>query len=328
MAVSRLRRLLLASTLGACIGLTSAQALRRIGIVQGPGGNFGRDKWAGADFVAAMKSLGRVEGRDYVYDVRSWQTPDEAPGVVRALLSAGVEVLVASAPPSILAARAVTDRVPIVMVYSADPVATGLVRSLNRPGGNLTGLVWDHGFDTVVKEFELMKSALPQARRIAVVWDATDSVHPRYARQFADVAERIGMQLISIGVSKVADFSPAFDRMVAAKAQALLMLPSAQLLVPERHALMALVRAHRIPTIAGPVHWDFPGALLVWSPSQAHVGTRAAVFVDRILKGAKPGDLPIEQPTRYELIVNLQVARELGIKLPQSLIVQADRVIE
>jgi putative ABC transport system substrate-binding protein len=110
--------------------------------------------------------------------------------------------------------------------------------------------------------------------------------------------------------------------------QALLVLPSAQLLVPKRHALMALVRAHRMPTIAGPVHWDFPGALLIWSPSQAHVPGRAAVFVDRILRGAKPAELPIELPSAYELIVDARVARELGIHLPASVLAQAKTVIQ
>jgi putative tryptophan/tyrosine transport system substrate-binding protein len=123
-----------------------AQKPRRIGIVQGPNGVFRRDKWAGLAFVATMKELGYQEGRDWVLDLREWEKPEEVPGLVHELLRAKVEVIVASAPPSIMGARSVTDRVPIVMAFSADPVATGLVRSLNRPGGNLTGLSWDHGF--------------------------------------------------------------------------------------------------------------------------------------------------------------------------------------
>lgn len=305
-----------------------AQARKRIGIVQGPAGNFRRDSWAGLGFIAAMKNLGYREGIDYLYDLREWQQQGEAAALVEELVRARADVIIASAPPSILAARSVTDRVPIVMVFSADPVVTGLIKTLSRPGGNLTGLAWDHGFDTVVKQLEVIKQALPKARRIAVIWDATDSAHPIYARYFDQVTERFSIQLVSISVSSIADFAPAFERMRAQNVEALVVLPSAQLLVPRRHALMALVRAQRMPTIASPVHWDFPGALLIWSPSQAHVPARTAVFVDRILKGAKPADLPIEQPTKYELIVDLRVARDLGIKLPNSVVVQANKVIQ
>jgi putative ABC transport system substrate-binding protein len=306
----------------------TAQKPRRIGIVQGPNGVFRRDKWAGLAFVATMKELGYQEGRDWVLDVREWEKPEEVPGLVHELLRAEVEVIVASAPPSIMGARSVTDRVPIVMAFSADPVATGLVRSLNRPGGNLTGLSWDHGFETVLKQLELMREAIPKIRRAAVLWDATDTAHPIYAKYFDQAAQRIGFPLLSLGVRAPSDFPAAFDKLRAENAHALIILPSAQLILPHRLELMKLVRQHRVPTLAGPIHWDFPGALLIWAPSQAHVPHRVAVFVDRILKGAKPGDLPIEQPTKYEFHVDLRVARDLGIAIPRSVLVQADKIIE
>ena len=305
-----------------------AQVQRRIGVVQGPNGAFRRDKWAGLGFVAAMKELGYQEGRDWIFDLREWQNPGEVPGIVRELLRAKVDVIVASAPPSIVGARSVTDRIPIVMAFSADPVATGLVRSLNRPGGNLTGLSWDHGFESVLKQLELMRETLPKIRRAAVLWDATDTAHPVYAKYFDQGAQRIGFPLLSLGVRATAEFPGALEKMRAEKAEALIILPSAQLLIPHRLELMKLVRAHRIPALAGPIHWDFPGALLLWAPSQAHVPQRVAVFIDRILRGAKPGDLPIEQPTKYEFHLDLRVARSLGITVPRSVLVQAEKVIE
>jgi putative ABC transport system substrate-binding protein len=308
--------------------LAPAQNPRRVGVVQGPGGNFARDKWAGKDFLAAMKELGYQEGRDFVYELREWQNPDDAPALVRELVNAKVDVIVASAPPSIVAARSVTNRVPIVMAYAADPVATKFVESLSRPGGNMTGLTWDHGFDTVVKQLELVREAFPRTRRVAILWDASDTAHPIYAGYFDQAADRLGLQILSLGVRATVDFAAAFEKMVKSKAEALVVLPSAQLIIPQRHEVMKLVRARRIPTMAGPLHWDFPGALFLWAPSQEHVPRRAAFFVHRILRGAKPGELPIEQPSRYLFHVNLSVARELGITIPQAVLVRADKVIE
>jgi putative tryptophan/tyrosine transport system substrate-binding protein len=322
------RHFLVASGLLLLARVARAQAPRRVGIIQGPNGAFRRDKWGGTGFVAAMKELGYVEKRDWIFDLREWQRPEEVPGLVRDLLGAKVDVIIASAPPSIVGARSVTDRVPIIMAFSADPVATGLVQSLNRPGGNMTGLSWGHGFESVLKQMELMRETLPKLRRAAVIWDATDTAHPIYAKYFDQAAQRIGFPLVSLGVRAPADFAAAMDRMRKEKAEALIILPSAQLIVPHRLELMTLVRKHRIPAIAGPIHWDFPGALLIWAPSQAHVPRRAAVFVDRILKGAKPGDLPIEQPTRYDFHVDLRVARSLGIAIPRSVLVQAEKIIE
>ena len=305
-----------------------AQQARRIGIVQGPNGAFRRENWAGRAFLAQMKTLGYQEGRDWIFDLREWQDPGQVAELARELLRAKADLIVASAPPSIVGVRSVTDRVPIVMAFAADPVATGLVRSLNRPGGNMTGLSWDHGFESVVKQLELMRETLPKMRGIAVLWDATDTAHPIYAKYFDQAAQRIGFPVLSLGVRAAAEFPAALEKLRAEKAGALIILPSAQIIIPHRLELMALVRQQRIPAMAGPIHWDFPGALLIWAPSQSHVPQRVAVFVDRILKGAKPGDLPIEQPTKYEFHVDLRVARSLGIAVPRSVLVQADKVIE
>ncbi len=305
-----------------------AQSPRRVGVINPPAGAFWPDRWAGKEFVRAMAEFGHREGREVVYDFMEWRQTKDIPLLVREMLRRRVDVIVASAPPSIVAARSVTDSVPIVMVFSADPVATGLVESLNRPGGNLTGLSWDHGFETYVKQLELLQEALPGLKRLALLWDATDTAHPTYAEHFAATAKERKVELSSVGVRKPEDFDPAFARIRKERAEALIILPSAQLIIPNRREIMSLARRERLPTLAGPLHWDWPGALFLTAPSQAHVPRRAAAFVDRILRGAKPGELPIEQPGRYELMVDLRVARELGVKVAKTVVMRADKVVE
>ena len=287
----------------------------------------GRSSSGGREFLAAMKDLGYTEGQDYVYDERLWENQDQAPAMVRDLLRAKVDVIIAAGPPSILAASSVTKDVPIVMMYSAEPVATGLVRSLNAPGGNLTGLTWDHGFESSLKALELVREALPSARRVALIWDADDSVHPIYARYFEQHAPRVKFQLQSVPVHTAADFAPAMSNVKKSGADALVILPSGQLTVPKRHELLAIAMRQRIPTLYAYIGRDAPGALLQFGPNLSRMPRRAAAYVDRIFKGARPQDIPIEQPDKYDLIVDLTSARDLGINVSQSLLLRADRVI-
>jgi putative ABC transport system substrate-binding protein len=305
-----------------------AQAPRRVGIVHGTASYFSSGHPVRAQFLAAMKELGYRDGRDCVFDFREWKHPDEIPAVARDLVKLKAAVIVASGPPSILGVRSVTERVPIVMVASAEPVAIGLVRSFSRPGGNVTGLTWDHGFESAVKQVELVREALPRVRRIALLWDASDSVHPIYARYYEQAATQVGLEVLSLGVRQSTEFSPAFDKMLAAKVEALIVLPSAQLTLPHRATILSQAVKHRLPAMTGPVYLDHPGALLIWAPSQTHVPQRTAAFVDRILKGANPAELPIEQPDRYLLHVDLRVARSLGITIPQGVLLRADKIIE
>lgn len=305
-----------------------AQTPRRVGIVHGTASYFSAGHPVRAEFLAAMRELGYREERDCVFDFREWKHPDEIPVVARDLVRLNAAVIVASGPPSILGVRSATDRVPIVMVASAEPVAIGLVRSLSRPGGNVTGLTWDHGFESAVKQVELVREALPRVRRVALLWDASDSVHPIYARYYEQAAKQVALELLSLGARQSTDFSAAFDQMHAAKVEALIVLPSAQLTLPHRAAILSQAVKRRLPTMTGPVYLDHPGALLIWAPSQTHVPRRTAAFVDRILKGASPAELPVEQPDRYLLHVDLRVARSLGITIPQSVLLRADKVIE
>ena|SRR6185295_11376729 len=302
---------------------------RRVGVVQFRGGLMNREGAHGIAFVAAMKELGYREGTDYLFDERLWERQEDVPELVRQLVRLKTDVIVAAAPPSIVGAKAATRDVPIVMMYSAEPVAMGLVASLSKPGGNITGLTWDHGFETIQKVLELLREALPKTRRVAVMWDGTDSVHPVYAAHFAKAAPRMKVTVVSIELKRVADLEPEFARMRAEKVEALVVLPSGQITIPNRGTIMALAARERLPTLVNIVDdRPWPGAVLRYGPNLSSSPRRAAAQVDRILKGAKPADMPIEQPDKYDFVVDLAAARTLGIKLPASLLARADRVIE
>jgi len=321
--------LLAAAALPLCAAAQSPRAQRRVGVVQYRGGMMNRDGVHGIAFVAAMKELGYREGIEYVLDERLWDRQEQVPELVRQLVRLKTDVIIAAAPPSIVGAKAATREVPIVMMYSAEPVAMGLVKSLRRPGGNITGITWDHGFETILKALELLREALPNARRVAVMWDGTDSVHPVYAQHFVKGAAQLRMTVISIELKSVADLEPEFARMRAEKAQALVVLPSGQITIPNRGTIMALASRERLPTLVNIVDdRPWPGALLRYGPNLASSPRRAAAQVDRILKGARPADIPVEQPDKYDFVVDLAAARALGVKLPPSLIARADQVLE
>jgi len=314
--------------LGIAPGFTRAQAPRRVGLLSWRGSLMSRDLAGGRDFLSAMKEFGYIEGRDFIYDERYWERQEQASDMVRDLVRLKTHVIIAAGPPSIVAAKAVTERAPIVMMYSAEPVAMGLVRSLNRPGGNITGLTWDHGFESNLKALELLKETLPGISRVGLIWDATDSVHPVYAGYYEKAAPQVSLKLISAPVRQMPDVEPAFARMKKENSDALVILPSGQLTVPKRIEILAIAMRERIPTLFAYAGRDFPNALLHFGPNLTNMPKRAASYVDRIFKGAKPADIPIEQPDKYDLVIDLTVARKLGIKVPNSVLVRADKVIE
>ena len=313
---------------GVLPSLTRAQAPRRVGVLSWRGSLMSRDLAGGQHFLSSMKEFGYAERRDFIYDERYWERQEQAPDMARDLVRLSTDVIIAAGPPSIVAAKAVTERVPIVMMYSAEPVAMGLVRSLNRPGGNITGLTWDHGFETNLKALELLRETLPGIERVGLIWDATDSVHPVYAGYYAKAAPQVSLKLISVPLREMPDVEPAFLRMKKENAHALVILPSGQLTVPKRVEILAIALRERIPTLYAYIGRDAPGALLHFGPNLTTMPRRAAAYVDRIFKGARPAEIPIEQPDKYDLVVDLTTARNLGIKVPSSVLVRADRVIE
>jgi putative ABC transport system substrate-binding protein len=305
-----------------------AQRMRRIALISWHEALISRRMPGGRDFLAALQELGYREGVDFVLDERLWQREEDAAEMARSLVQANPDVIVAGGPPSILAARAATTSLPIVMMYSAEPVEIGIVRSLNQPGGNITGLTWDHGFDTVVKWLELLREVLPRLRRVAVLWDGGDSVHPVYARHLERAATQQQMALLSLPVREMTQVDAAFARMRSEKTEAVIILPSGQFTLPSRVAILERGMRLRLPMLFGYVGRDAPNALMQFGPDLSGMPRRAAAYVDRILKGAKPGDIPVEQPDKYQLLIDLSVARKLGLKVPRSLLARADRVIQ
>jgi putative ABC transport system substrate-binding protein len=212
------------------------------------------------------------------------------------------------------------------MLYSSDPVLLGWVKSLNRPGGNLTGLTWDHGFDFAAKQVELLRETLPRAARMAYLLNLTNPAVVEFSKQLDKLSQRTGVRLVPVGVTSSSDFEAAFERMRKESVDALIVVTD-PLTVPHREAIMSLASRARLPTLVT-ADFGFPDALLVYGPHTSDMPARAATYVDRILKGAKAADLPIEQPTKYDLLVNLKVARKLGIAVPQSVLVRADQVLQ
>jgi putative ABC transport system substrate-binding protein len=310
--------------LAAPTAIEAQQTPPRVGVITS--GGWDRANPSGRAFQSAMKALGYDEGRDYIYEPRLWQQPEQVAALSQELVRLKVAVIVAVSPQSIAGARSVTDSVPIVMVNAADPIALGLVKSIGRPGGNLTGLSWDHGFESAVKMLELVKDALPKTRVVAILRDAADPVHQVYFEHFEKAGRQIAVRIVSAGVRQLSDLEPAFTQMRRERADALIAFASA-VLTPHHKAIMTLASRHHMPTLA-PAGLNYQGALLAWGPRVAGNPARAARYVDQILKGAKPGDLPIEQPTKYELLVDLRVARRLGLTIPPALLLRADQVIE
>ena len=281
-------------------------------------------------FLQGLRDLGYVEGRNVVVEYRDTEGKHERLPVLAAeLVALKVDVVVAPATAFALAAKQATSTIPIVFV-SLDAVTSGLVTNLARPGGNLTGL---SGLlpDLVGKCLEHLTQAVPRVSRVAVLWQP--GAYPeRMEKELLTAAEgagrALGVRLQFVSARSPADFDRAFSEMTKARVGALTVLPSA-LLIRERKRLVDLAAKHRLPAVYSVTEFvRDAGGLMVYGPNVPDLHRRAAVYVDKILKGAQPGDLPVEQPTKFDLIINLKAARALGLTIPQSLLARADQVIE
>jgi putative tryptophan/tyrosine transport system substrate-binding protein len=245
------------------------------------------------------------------------------------LVRAGVHVIVTQGTPAARAARAATKQIPIVMAISGDPVATQLVSSLARPGGNLTGLSLIE-LELNAKRLELIREVDPKVTRVAALADASNADPagaPLGLEDTRSAARSLGISLEVFAVSGPEDFPSAFAAAHAARAEFVIVLPS-PILSFHWKPLVELAARHRLPTMFGQTSPAHAGGLMSYGPSYPDLCHRAAHYVDRIVKGAKPSDLPIEQPTKFELVINMKTAKTLGLTLPQSLLLRADKVIE
>ncbi len=278
-------------------------------------------------FRQGLRDLGWEDGRNIVIEVRFADGKlERLHGLAEELLNLNVSLIVAVNSPGVRAAIAATKTVPIIMVEVGDPVATGFVTNLARPGGNVTGLT-NMARDLTQKRLALLKEAVPNATRIAVMMDPGDPIVPAQWREAQAAAERLGVQLQRLEVRSADELRRAFQTAVTGKAQAVLRLadPLAIVLGVET---ADLAKKHRLPLMVRARPEVEMGGLMSYYADALDYHRRAASYVDKILKGAKPTDLPVEQPTKFELVINLKTAKALGLTIPQSILVRADEIIQ
>ena len=278
-----------------------------------------------SSFRVGLGDLGYVEGRNIVLEYRYAEgKPDRLPDLARDLARVKPNVIFALGGDVAPFARTATSTIPIVMAVSVDPVQSGLVATLARPGGNLTGVTFVSS-DLAAKRLQLLREIAPGISRIGVLWNP-DHIDPEY-RETQAAGRALGAEIHSLEVRGPGEFDRAFRTAAAARVEAIVVV-SSRLMSLNRQRVMELATRNSMPLVTGWGGWPQVGALLSYGPNLDDMNRRAAYFVDKILKGAKPGDLPVEQPTKFELVINLKTAKALGLKIPQSLLLRADEVIE
>jgi putative ABC transport system substrate-binding protein len=289
-------------------------------------GNPASKSFLGA-FRKGMGELKWVEGRDYTMDVRYANGNAQAvPGLLDELVASRPDLLIAPADDSVRMLKQRTKTIPIVFAIAVDPVRNGLVESLQRPGGNVTGMT-NLLNELGPKRLQVLKEAFPQVTHVGVPYEPNDFASTSQAKTVGDAASALGMRATLIEMREMADIEPAFKRAAALGVQAYLPV-AGPLAVAHRQKIVDQVLSSRLPAIYVVAQFPDAGGLMSYGPNILDNFRLAAGFVDKILKGAKPGDLPTQQPTRYELVINMKTARVMGLTLPQSILLRADRVIE
>lgn len=277
-------------------------------------------------FLEELRKLGYVEGRNLAIECRWAEAREQKlPTLATELVHGNVDVILAMSAASVIAAKQVTTTVPIVMIINSDPVETGLVASYPRPGGNITGFS-PITPDLAGKRLGLLKEAVPGIGRVAVLWEPVPAKIPDF-RETRVAAQTLGLQLQPLEVRTPGDFAAVFAAATAERPDALLTLGSPTTVIYRAQIIDFATRA-RLPAMYDKKEFVIDGGLMAYIPNSIEHGRRTAAYVDKILKGTNPADLPIEQPTRFELIVNLKTATALGLTIPRSILGRADEVIE
>ncbi len=320
------------ATMAACLGpfglINAADAQqppppRRIGVLLV---GFSPESKEAQAFRQGLQDAGYTEGRDVVIEWRSANGDfDRIPQLATDLVQSKVEVIVGDGTLAIVAVKRATSTIPIVMAIVGDPVASGLVTNLAHPGGNVTGLSLMTA-ELAVKRLQLLKEAMPRLSRVAVLWNPAQSWHPKVIEDLKAVASSLSIELNFVSARTPEEIRPAFSAVSRGHAQALYILGD-YFFFTHRTTLLKLASKLRLPVIYGERHFADAGALMSYGVDYAEQWRRSAGYVNKILKGAKPGDLPIEQPTKFELVVNLKTAKALGITIPESILLRADEVI-
>jgi putative ABC transport system substrate-binding protein len=278
-------------------------------------------------FRQGLRELGYVEGRNLTIEYR-WAEgkPERMRELAEELVRLNVDVIVAPSSIYTGAAKRATSTIPIVFMSHADPLRSGHVASLARPGGNATGLTIMMT-ETNVKGLELFKQALPRLARVAVVWDPATPSHGPGLKAVEAAGPSLGLRILSVPVRSASEYESAFSTMVREHADGVLVLAT-PLFIAGARPLAELALRHRLPSLFGPKHNVEAGGLMCYSPRREDLYHRGAVFVDKILRGARPADLPVEQATRFDLIINMRTAKALGVAIAPSVLTRADELLE
>ena len=279
-------------------------------------------------FRQGMRDLGWRDGQNVAIEYRFAEGQVERLAALAAqLVAERVDLLVAVPTAAAVAARRATASIPIVAISVTDPVGLGLAASLAQPGANLTGVSFSVEYESITKALQLLREAIPTASSVAVLSNPRNPSQPGAVADVAKAGRLLGLELQRLHASNAAEIDLAFAGMVRERATVLFVVPDS-LFILHRARLAELTSKHRLPTMHGLRENVDAGGLMSYGPSVSAQSRRAATYVDKILKGARPGELPIEQPTTFELVINLKTARALGITIPQGLLLRADEVIE
>jgi ABC-type uncharacterized transport system substrate-binding protein len=279
-----------------------------------------------AAFVQRLRELSWTEGRTVVVEYRWAEGRSERFLEIAAeFAQLKVDVIIAAGTPAVLAAKQATSVVPIVFVGAGDPVGTGLVASLPRPGGNVTGLS-AQTTDTVGKRLELLRELMPGIRRLAIMGNVDNPVSVLEMREIGAACASLGLEVDALEIRRTADIVPAFEALK--RGAEALYVPADPLVIANQIRINTLALGMRLPTMHGLREYVEAGGLMSYGPNFPDLFRRAADFVDKILRGAKPSDIPVEQPTKFELVINLITAKALGLEIPPTLLARADEVIE
>ena len=276
---------------------------------------------------SGLRDLGYVEGGNVAFQRKFADgQPERLPALAEGLVQIKPNIIVAYGATAARAARRATADIPIVMMVHPDPISAGLVASMSRPGGNVTGLA-RLSQELSAKRLELLKGTIPGLSRVAVLWYANSPDGERSVREIEEAARRLGVETYVLGVRSAADIEAAFATMSRSRVDGLITVPST-MLFDNQSSLVVLSAKHQLPGIFPDAEFVEAGGLMAYGARLSDEFRRAAIYVAKILRGARPGDLPVEEPTKFEFVINLKTAKALGWTIPQSMLIRADRVLD
>jgi ABC-type uncharacterized transport system substrate-binding protein len=278
-------------------------------------------------FLKGMHDLGYIEGKNFAVEARYADGVSERlPALAAELFKSKVDVIVATGTPAYLALKEAGTAVPVVITASADPVGDGIAASLAKPGGMFTGLATGN-MELYPKHIELLKTALPKLSRVAVLWNSANAAHLGRLKHMQAVAQKTGIKASPVGAATAREIENGFATMTRERAEAVIII-SDTFFVQQQRQIAGLAIEHRLPSIWGGTQYAEAGGFISYGQYSLDNFRRAASYVDKILKGAKPGELPIEQPARLEMVINLKTAKAIGLTVSRDLLFRADKVIE